>query len=117
MIVDPRLNARCCAIADQVEPRYRIRQRSYSCTGHVAKLWGAAYEGARVAIEADAQIAADQRGEWSTFSDCLSFEDAYTDACNDVASAILTGGESATDTNASRGRDFNSSRGEGPQGA
>ncbi|GGO94918.1 hypothetical protein [Stakelama pacifica] len=53
------INQRCCAIADRVEPRYRSQQpgaRAYSCTGHVAKLWGAAYEGARLALTDDSQV-------------------------------------------------------------
>ena len=41
---------RCTEIADQVEPRYRCGPRSYSCTGHVAKLWQAAWDGACVAL-------------------------------------------------------------------
>lgn len=31
-------------IADEIEPRYQTG--NYSCSGHVAKQWGAAYEGA-----------------------------------------------------------------------
>lgn len=39
---------RYAAIADQVVPEYR-GGRLYSCTGHYAKRWGAAYDGARIA--------------------------------------------------------------------
>ena len=39
------------AIADKVEPRYRCMGRSYSCTGHIAERWTAAFEGARQAFE------------------------------------------------------------------
>lgn len=42
---------RAALIADQVEPRYRTLGRSYACTGTVGKLWSAAYEGARIALE------------------------------------------------------------------
>lgn len=38
------------AIADQVEPRYRTLGRRYSCTGHVANIWDAAYEAAFLAL-------------------------------------------------------------------
>jgi hypothetical protein len=44
---------RCAKIADQVEPRYRTLGRSYSCTGAVAKLWGAAFNGAWLALGGD----------------------------------------------------------------
>lgn len=44
------INEHCCAIADQIEPRYRSGKRSYGCGSHVAKLWGNAYEGARLAL-------------------------------------------------------------------
>lgn len=44
---------RCTGIADRVEPRYRNGSRSYSCYGHVAKLWQAAWDGACVALGGD----------------------------------------------------------------
>jgi hypothetical protein len=45
--------ARASEIADQVEPRYRKGERSYSCGGHVAKLWQAAWDGANLALGGD----------------------------------------------------------------
>lgn len=40
----------CTTIADQIMPAYRSGDRSYSCTGHVAKRWQAAWDGACVAL-------------------------------------------------------------------
>ncbi len=37
---------RACAIADKIVPAYRTGPRSYSCSGHIAKKWEAAFEGA-----------------------------------------------------------------------
>lgn len=45
--------AHATRIADQVEPRFRHGARSYGCGGHVAKLWGAAWEGACIALGGD----------------------------------------------------------------
>lgn len=45
-------NDRYAAIADQVVPEYR-GDRVYSCTGHCAKRWNAAYDGARIALGGD----------------------------------------------------------------
>ena len=44
------LAERCTAIADQVVPRYRDGQRSYSCGGTVAQMWQATWDGACVAL-------------------------------------------------------------------
>lgn len=44
------ISDRCTVIADRVEPRYRDPKRSYSCCGHVAKLWQSAWDGACVAL-------------------------------------------------------------------
>jgi len=45
-----QINERLAAIADQVVPEYRAKGASYSCTGHVAHKWNAAYEGAARAL-------------------------------------------------------------------
>ena len=50
------MNEILCQIADEVEPRYRAEGRSYSCGGHVAKIWGAAYSGAEKALEGRLEI-------------------------------------------------------------
>lgn len=42
----PASDPHALAIADRVVPAYRTRNRSYSCAGHVAKAWQAAYDGA-----------------------------------------------------------------------
>lgn len=42
--------AKCAAIADVIEPRYRRAEHSPSCTGTIGKRWGAAYEGAYMAL-------------------------------------------------------------------
>lgn len=47
-------------IADQVEPGFRITAQR-SCTGHYAKRWQAAYDGARIALEKAAEAEADLR--------------------------------------------------------
>jgi len=44
------LNTHCTQVADMVVPQYRDGKKSYSCTGGVAKRWGAAFEGARLAL-------------------------------------------------------------------
>jgi hypothetical protein len=44
------LNTRCTQIADQVVPEYRARNKSYSCTGGMAKRWQAAWDGACAAL-------------------------------------------------------------------
>lgn len=47
---------RCTEIADQVVPEYRREHsggRYYSCTGHTAKRWQAAWDGACVALGRD----------------------------------------------------------------
>lgn len=35
-------------IADRIVPQYRNGTRTYSCGSHTAKLWEAAYEGAKL---------------------------------------------------------------------
>ncbi|MEG3175862.1 hypothetical protein U1872_06440 [Sphingomonas sp. RB3P16] len=60
-MTDPRNGAladRCTEIADQVEPKYRtyddkLHQPGYSCTGHTAKRWQAAWDGACIALGGD----------------------------------------------------------------
>lgn len=44
------LDKRSVEIADQIVPDYRGGQRSYSCTGTMAKRWGAANDAARLAL-------------------------------------------------------------------
>lgn len=41
---------RCTEIADKVVPEYRDGKRSYSCGGHTAKRWQAAWDAASVAL-------------------------------------------------------------------
>ncbi len=41
---------RCVAVADTVVPKYRHGTRAYSCCGHVAKMWQAAYDGAAAVL-------------------------------------------------------------------
>lgn len=48
--LSPEQESRCAEIADLVVPAYRDGKRSYSCGGHVAQRWGAAYEGAVLAL-------------------------------------------------------------------
>ena len=48
---DIDIETRRLEIADQVVPAYRIGPRYYSCSGHIAKQWSAAYEGARIALQ------------------------------------------------------------------
>ncbi|WP_242136953.1 hypothetical protein [Sphingomonas sp. TREG-RG-20F-R18-01] len=44
---------RCIEIADQVVPQYRAADaRHTGCTSHTAKRWSAAYEGAKLALDA-----------------------------------------------------------------
>lgn len=43
------------AIADKIVPAYRNGARSYSCTGHVAKMWQAAFDGALSVLTESAQ--------------------------------------------------------------
>lgn len=48
----PNGRDRCLEIADQIEPRYRTIPGKYpSCTGTIAKRWGAAYDGAAMALQ------------------------------------------------------------------
>lgn len=47
------IEKRCAAIADQVEPDYRVK-RQQSCTSHSAKRWNSAYEAARLVLAAAA---------------------------------------------------------------
>lgn len=47
------LTRRCVEIADQVVPEYRNGKRPASCTGHHAKRWQAAWDGACVALGGD----------------------------------------------------------------
>jgi hypothetical protein len=42
--------ARCVAVADTLVPNYRNGSRAYSCGGHVAKMWQAAYDGAAAVL-------------------------------------------------------------------
>jgi hypothetical protein len=44
---------RVAEIADRVVPEYRTLGRSYSCTGTIAKRWGAAYRAAYLALGGD----------------------------------------------------------------
>lgn len=48
--LDGPLERRCVAIADEAVPAYRHGVRPYSCTGHTAKRWQAAYDAARIAL-------------------------------------------------------------------
>ncbi|GEM71750.1 hypothetical protein SAQ01S_15160 [Sphingomonas aquatilis NBRC 16722] len=41
---------RCAAVADTLVPNYRNGSRAYSCAGHVAKMWQAAYDGAAAVL-------------------------------------------------------------------
>lgn len=45
-----KIVAHCTKIADEVVPEYRTGRRDYSCTGHVAKRWQAAWDGACIAL-------------------------------------------------------------------
>lgn len=50
------LDTRCTEIADRAVPEYRSQQshgRYYSCTGHTAKRWQAAWDGACLALGGD----------------------------------------------------------------
>jgi len=47
------IETRCLLIADKVVPQYRSGKRGYSCTGGMAKRWGAAFEGALLALGHD----------------------------------------------------------------
>lgn len=44
------VEARCVAVADTLVPNYRNGSRAYSCAGHVAKMWQAAYDGAAAVL-------------------------------------------------------------------
>lgn len=44
------LDERCTEIADRVVPQYRKMDLTYSCTGHWAKRWQAAWDAACVAL-------------------------------------------------------------------
>lgn len=44
------VEARCVAVADILVPNYRNGSRAYSCAGHVAKMWQAAYDGAAAVL-------------------------------------------------------------------
>lgn len=50
---DIDLNERCSTIADQVVPRYRVQGPRASCSGHIAKKWGAAWDAACIALGGD----------------------------------------------------------------
>lgn len=52
-VIKPEVETRCAKIADMVVPQYRNGEKSYSCTGGVAKRWLAAFEGARMALDHD----------------------------------------------------------------
>ena len=41
---------RATAIADKIVPAYRAKGSRYNCTGTIAKMWNAAYEGAHSAL-------------------------------------------------------------------
>ena len=49
------IEASCTQIADAVVPAYRKANRSYSCTGTIAKRWQAAWDGACIALGHDPQ--------------------------------------------------------------
>jgi hypothetical protein len=49
----------CTQIADRVVPEYRARNKSYSCTGGVAKRWQAAWDGACIALGNDPKEVSD----------------------------------------------------------
>jgi hypothetical protein len=40
----------CTTIADRVVPEYRSEKRTYSCSGHTAKRWQAAWDAAHMAL-------------------------------------------------------------------
>lgn len=44
---------RCTAIADKAVPEYRNGSRNYTCAGHKAKQWQAAWDGACLAFGGD----------------------------------------------------------------
>lgn len=44
---------RATEIADKIVPKYRRGERSYSCTGTIAKQWQAAWDGAIEALGYD----------------------------------------------------------------
>lgn len=44
---------RCTAIADRVVPKYRAEGARYSCGGVIARAWGAAWNGACLALGGD----------------------------------------------------------------
>lgn len=48
-----KITERCTQIADRIVPEYRRGEKSYSCTGVVAKRWQAAWDGACVALGHD----------------------------------------------------------------
>lgn len=48
--ISRELNQRCCEIADRVVPQYRNGKRNYDCSGTIGKRWGAAFEGAMLAL-------------------------------------------------------------------
>lgn len=57
------INARLAAIADMVVPAYRAEGARYSCTGHIAHQWNAAYEGAARALGAEIVLSSIKSGE------------------------------------------------------
>lgn len=51
---DPKaLDQRCTEIADKAVPAYRSGERHYACTGHIARKWEAAWNGACIALGGD----------------------------------------------------------------
>lgn len=50
---NPRLSSRAVQIADEIVPEYRAPGSTYSCTGHTAKRWSAAYSGALAALRGE----------------------------------------------------------------
>lgn len=47
------ITERCTQVADKIVPAYRGGERSYSCTGIVAKRWQAAWDAACIALGHD----------------------------------------------------------------
>ena len=52
MTPEAEVKRRCGEIADRLVPGFRVTAKR-SCTGHYAKRWEAAYEGARLALTGD----------------------------------------------------------------
>ena len=63
---------RATAIADKIVPAYRAKGSRYSCTGTIAKMWNAAYEGACSALPSQAAQPAEADGVEPRVRDDLS---------------------------------------------